>query len=94
MAKYYVANAFGLEAGSQIGLLMSVKLKAAGGRSEDIKDELISTDFGFNLGAGYDVAANINIGLRYSLGLSNIWKDSGDFKINSNTIAFAVGYKF
>ncbi|WP_235889679.1 porin family protein [Flavobacterium profundi] len=93
MAKFYVAEGFSLEAGPQIGFLMSAKLKADGG-DLDIKDETNSTDFGFNFGAGYDVTENINLGVRYSLGLSNINKDDelGDTK-NSN-IALAFAYKF
>ena len=53
-----------------------------------------STDFGLNFGAGYNVAENINLGLRYSLGLSNIAKDSGDSKIQNSNIAFAIAYMF
>ncbi len=92
MAKYYVAEGFSLEAGPQIGFLMSAKYDFDGG-DEDIKDELNSTDFGLNFGAGYDVTENINLGLRYSLGLSNINKEGDDSVKNSN-IAFAVAYKF
>lgn len=93
MAKYYVADAFSLEAGPQIGFLMSAKAKADG-ESVDIKDGYNSTDFGINVGAGYDVTENINLGLRYTVGVSNIWADSGDFKAGNSNIAFAIGYKF
>ena len=92
MAKYYVANAFSLEAGPQIGFLMSAKAKGDGD-SVDTKDNYKSMDFGLNLGAGYDVAENINIGLRYSLGLSNI-ADASGFDVKTSNIALAVGYKF
>ncbi|WP_298115463.1 porin family protein [Flavobacterium sp.] len=87
MAKYYVAEGFSLEAGPQIGFLMSAKYG-----DTDIKDAYKSTDFALNLGAGYDVAENINIGLRYSLGLSNVSDIGGDVK--TSNIALAVGYKF
>ncbi len=93
MAKYFVAEGFSLEAGPQLGFLLSAKAKGDG-ESEDIKDALESIDFGLNFGAGYDVAENINIGVRYSLGLSNIIKDSDDYKVNNSNIAIAVGYKF
>ena len=93
MAKYYVAEGFSLEAGPQIGFLMSAKLKGDG-EDLDIKDESNSTDFGFNFGAGYDVTENINLGLRYSLGLSNINKEDGAGDAKNSNIAFAVAYKF
>ena len=93
MAKYFVAEGFSLEAGPQIGFLMSAKAKADS-ESIDVKDAFESTDFGINVGAGYDVTENINLGLRYTIGVSNILKDSGDFKAGNSNIAFAVGYKF
>ncbi|MBN8642544.1 MAG: PorT family protein [Flavobacteriales bacterium] len=94
MAKYYVADAFSLEAGPQIGFLMSAKAKADG-ESEDTKDAYNSTDFGINVGAGYDVTENINLGLRYTIGVSNIVKDAPDgISVGNSNIAFAVGYKF
>jgi hypothetical protein len=91
MAKYYVADAFSIEAGPQIGFLMSAKSDGT-----DIKDMCNSTDFGFNLGAGYNLNETMSLGLRYSIGLSNVIKDvsgvSTDSK-NSN-IQLSFGYKF
>lgn len=94
MAKYFVAKGFSLEVGPQIGFLVSAKAKADGGVSEDFKDSLKSTDFSLNLGAGYDVTENINLGLRYGFGLSNMSKISGDGTIKNSNIALAVAYKF
>jgi opacity protein-like surface antigen len=94
MAQYKVADKFSLEAGPQIGFLMSAKAKIDGFGSVDAKDAFNSTDFGLNLGAGYDVAENMNIGVRYTIGLSNIAKDSGDSKLGNSNIALAFGYKF
>jgi long-subunit fatty acid transport protein len=93
MAKYFVADKFSVEAGPQIGFLMSAKMKADG-ESVDTKDEYNSTDFGLNVGVGYDITENIGVGLRYTAGLSNIAKDSGDFKQGNSNIALSVGYKF
>ena len=101
MAKYYVTEGFSLEAGPQLGFLLSAELeetKTEFGESvttsTDVKEFTNSIDFGFNLGAGYDVTENINLGVRYSIGLSNILKDSEDSKQNNSNIAIAVGYKF
>ena len=101
MAKYYVTEGFSLEAGPQLGFLLSAEQEATVSfegesvtDSADNKEDFNSIDFGFNLGAGYDVTENINLGVRYSIGLSNIVKDSEDFKQNNSNIAIAVGYKF
>ena len=93
MAKYYLAEAFSLEAGPQVGFLMSAKLSASG-NSTDVKEDFNSTDFGFNLGAGYDFTENISAGVRYTLGLSNIAKNNGNDKIRNNNFALALAYKF
>jgi long-subunit fatty acid transport protein len=99
MAKYYVAEKFSLEAGPQIGFLVSAKEKySAGGDSaeEDVKDAYKSIDFGVNFGAGYDFTENLSVGVRYNLGLSNIAKnEEGDnTKIKSSVFSLSVGYKF
>jgi opacity protein-like surface antigen len=96
MAKFYVADAFSLEAGPQIGFLLSAK-----NDGEDTKDFYSSTDFGINLGAGYDFTENLSVGLRYNFGLSNV-ADFGDLEdfigedISANNGVFSVslGYKF
>ncbi len=93
MLKYFAAEKFTLEAGPQIGFLLSAKAKA-NGNSGDIKSEFNSTDFGINLGAGYDISEKVNLSLRYTAGLSNILKDSGSDKVNNTNIAFALGFKF
>ncbi|WP_130736698.1 porin family protein [Flavobacterium sp. J27] len=92
MAKYYVTEGFSLEAGPQIGFLLSAKAKSDGG-DVDFKDYVNSTDFGLNVGAGYDVTENINLGLRYGFGLSDVNKE-GDDSIKNSNFAFAVAYKF
>jgi opacity protein-like surface antigen len=90
MAKYYVAKSFSLEAGPQIGFLLSAKSDG-----EDMKDETSSTDFGFNFGAGYDFTENLSAGLRYNLGLSNLIDVEGfDGTAKNGVFSVALGYKF
>jgi opacity protein-like surface antigen len=93
MAKFYVADAFSLEAGPQIGFLVSAKDKFEG-EEEDMKDVTKSVDFGLNFGAGYDLTENLSAGLRYNLGLSNIAKHSDDFKSKNSVFSVSLGYKF
>jgi len=92
MAKYKVADAFSIEAGPQLGFLMSATLA-----SIDYKDQCNSTDFGFNLGAGYDLNETMSLGLRYTMGLTNVEKDvPGEPSTNSknSNIQLSFGYKF
>ncbi|MBP1224741.1 porin family protein [Flavobacterium sp. 1355] len=99
MAKFYVAEKFSLEAGPQIGFLLSAKSKVEAGDFSDevdVKDAYESIDFGVNFGAGYDFTENLSAGVRYNLGLSNIAKteDGEDFKMNNSVFSVSVGYKF
>lgn len=110
MAKYYVTDGLSLEAGPQIGFLMSAEAKQkttiSGGSintenevKEDLKDTTKSVDFGLNFGAGYKLGSGLSIGARYNLGLSNM-VDSGnedvdnDVKIKNGVIQVSVGYFF
>ncbi len=91
MAKYYVAKSFSLEAGPQVGFLLSAEVEGV-----DVKDVFESVDFGVNFGAGYDFTENLSAGLRYNLGLSNVAKTEAgeDFTVNNSVFSITVGYKF
>lgn len=93
LAKFYVSEKISLATGPQIGFLTSAKLKQ-GSISVDAKDTFNKSDFGFNFGAGYNFTKNISADVRYTLGLSNIAKDSGTDKVHNSNIAIALGYKF
>jgi len=96
LAKYYfIENKFSVEAGPQLGFLLSAKAEG-----EDVKDFTRSVDFGFNLGAGYNFTDNFSAGLRYTIGLSPLSDDDidnaddyYDSAKNSN-LAFYLAYKF
>ncbi len=91
MAKYYVADAFSIEAGPQIGFLMSAKSEGT-----DLKEFYNTTDFGLNLGAGYNLNETMSLGLRYNMGLSNAVKDVAGVSTSSknSSIQLSFGYKF
>jgi len=90
MAKYYVAKSFSIEAGPQIGFLTSAEIEG-----EDYKDFVSSTDFSVNFGAGYDFTENLSAGLRYNLGLTNVYDVDGfDEEINNGVFSVSLGYKF
>lgn len=99
VAKYYITKEFSVEAGPQIGFLVSAKSDG-----EDVKDIYKSIDAGFNIGAGYNFTENLSVNLRYYLGLANVvdtnddyedWEDFVDsYRVNNNVISLSVGYKF
>ena len=83
MLKYQVAKNLSLEAGPQIGYLLSaksdynVKLQfddeiMTDSGSEKIKDQIKSLDFGLNFGLGYQFNNKMFIHGRYHVGLSDI----------------------
>jgi hypothetical protein len=92
MAKFYVGNGFSLEAGPQIGFLVSAESDG-----EDVKEFLESTDFALNLGAGYKINSKMNIGLRYSMGLTDAVKDDeegDDYDFKHSVFLLSFGYSF
>jgi hypothetical protein len=90
MAKYFVTEEISLEAGPQIGLLMSAKADG-----EDVKDFYSGTDFGLNIGAGYKMESGLNFGLRYGIGMSNIIDAEGsEADVKNSNIQVSVGYFF
>ncbi|MEX6625835.1 porin family protein [Tenacibaculum salmonis] len=108
MAKYYVMEGLSLEAGPQVGFLLSNKSKIkttvessllgeSGTETSDLylKDNLKSVDFGLNFGAGYKLDNGLNFSARYNLGLSNMndYEDNGNSRKNG-VFQLSVGYFF
>ena len=108
MLKYKVADKISLEAGPQIGFLIGAKttedetvtssvsvIKSTSTTSTD-KSVWNKTSFGLNIGGGYDLTKNLNLGLRYSLGLSKLQKDlvAGETALKNNVLWLNLGYKF
>lgn len=90
--RYNVTKNVHFLGGPQIGILLSAK-DESGGTTTDIKDQVNSTDIGFVPGVGVDFGP-FNAGLRYSIGLSNIAKNStSGFTVKNNIFQIVVGYK-
>ncbi len=90
MGKYYLTKGFSLEAGPQIGFLLSAK-----NENIDVKDAFKTVDFGVNLGLGYKLDNGLNFGARYNLGLSDINNsDTSNAKFRNGVIQVSVGYFF
>ena len=104
MAKYYVTKGLSLQAGPQIGILVSSNFESEGSFDngseiesfeieDDSTDGISTIDFGLNFGAGYQLDAGLFFDARYNLGLSNI-NDEGDAEIQNGVFQISVGYKF
>ena len=67
MGKYYLTKGLSLEAGPQVGYLLSAKTNGT-----NIKSSFNKFDFGASFGLGYKLKNGLNFGVRYNLGLSKI----------------------
>jgi hypothetical protein len=95
-AKYKLTNALAVEAGPQVGLLLSAKDNFKSPIDSgliDIKDDLNAIDFGVNFGLHYDLQNGWLLGARYGLGLSNI-NDTSDVIHKNRVLQFSVAFKF
>ncbi len=90
IGKYYVIKGFSLEAGPQIGYLLSAQQE-----DTDIEDNFNRFDFGINFGLGYKLENGLNFGARYNLGLANINDMDGRDDVNRNGVfQVYVGFFF
>ena len=94
MAKFYVGEGFSLEAGPQVGFLLSAKDVEEGEEDFDLKDYVKGIDFGVNVGVGYKMEGGLNFGARYNLGLSDANDTEVDSKIKNSVIQAYVGFFF
>lgn len=105
--KYYVSEGLSLEAGPQVGFLLSAKneyketetidgVSTSESETDDLKEYVNSLDFGLNIGLGYKMESGLNFGARYNLGLANINKDDDgdDEKLNHSVFQLSVGFMF
>ena len=94
LAKIYVAERISVEAGPQIGFLLSAKKKT------ELDNVTIpnqkTLDFSLNIGLAYDLKNRIFFQTRYNLGLSNInsGSNANAIKYTNSVIQFSVGVPF
>lgn len=110
MAKYYIIDNLAIEAGPQLGLLLSANreseervsganINVTENREEDIKDSVNGTDIGFAAGLSFNTGTGAFISARYVLGISNIndfteSENSVDISNQNNVIQLSIGYLF
>lgn len=91
MVKYYITDVFSIEAGPQVGFLVTAE-----DNEVDIKDFSNSVDFSVDFGAGYNLNENMVLGLRFCIGLADIEKDlPSEIDGTKNLVGqLSFGYKF
>ena len=89
MLRYNIVPAFNLQAGPQLGFLLS-----ATSNGTDVKSQLKSTDFGLGFGLGVDLPMGLNFAARYVLGLSDLPATNSTSATIKNTVfQISIGYK-
>jgi hypothetical protein len=89
MLKAYPSRNFFLEAGPQIGLAVSHKEEYDGVFSSSQKYDPQSFDWGLNFGGGFKTDSGISLGVRYHLGLGDLY-DEG--KAQNRVWQFSIGF--
>ncbi len=88
LKKFYV------ETGIQFGMLTSAKAKNINSSvTNDIKNDLKSTNFGIVFGVGYILKNGLGFDLRWHNGISNISKTDG-YKLRNESVSLGVQYHF
>ncbi len=93
MAKYYLTEGLSLEAGPQIGFLLTAEVEDDGD-TIDLKDNTKNTDIGIAFGLGYKLDSGLNFGLRYFLGSDINDVDGDSDKISNKVFQLSLGYFF
>ncbi len=93
LIQYMFDNGFRLEAGPQVGFLVSAK-SMVGNTSTDIKNKMQSAVFSIPLGLGYLTTGGLGFDARYNFGISNIYKSDYGPKEHSNVFQFDIFYQF
>ena len=90
MLKAYPSKNFFLEAGPQIGLAISHKEAYDGFITASREYDPQKFDWGMNFGAGFKTDAGISLGVRYHLGLGDLY-DTNDKAFN-RVLQFSLGF--
>ena len=93
LLQYMFDNGFRLQAGPQVGFLVSSKTEANGVKT-DYKEQTNAIDFGIGAGVGYvHPPSGFGVDLRYNLGLSNI-NENDAVKSHNRGLQAGVFYLF
>ncbi len=86
----YAMGAINLQAGPQLGYLLSSKVDG-----NDAMDGMAKLDYGITLRAGYETESGLGLNVGYYFGLANLNDDSTvDMTIKNSGLQVGVSYKF
>lgn len=103
MVQYNATPNFYLEAGPQAGFLVKAEDKfksSTNGNTnstnyvERNKDNFNTVDFGVGIGAGYYFTPNLGLTVRYTAGVSDIFKNNTRDSVRNNAFQVGLAYKF
>ena len=101
MAKYYINDNLSLSAGPQLGFLMaadwtsvSTYNSVSSTDSDNFKDDMNPTELALNLGVGYKMDNGLFFNIRYSKGMSELYKQESNTTYKSAAFKFGVGFFF
>jgi opacity protein-like surface antigen len=90
----YRTGGFYVEAGPQVGYLLSAKLGGEDKASIET-DQLQRFQFGYAAGLGYYLTEGLSLGLRFNGGINSVGKDDGALdQQRTQSFNFVVGYEF
>ena len=93
MFKFYATPNFSFDLGPQVGFNVYSKQKVGDLDAVDIKDLTKNVDFGVGLGGTYNLTDRAFVQARYTMGLTEVFKDEVSAAKNGN-IQLAFGMKF
>jgi hypothetical protein len=98
MVKYYIKSGLFVEAGPQVGFLLSANQDVENritniSTSENIKDATKDFDMAANVGIGYDILDKVVTQIRYCIGITNT-STLENTDIKNGVFQLSVGYKF
>ncbi|MBT8259479.1 MAG: PorT family protein [Bacteroidia bacterium] len=98
LAKVEVTDGLHLEAGPQIGFLLTAEDEyddgAGDSGTDDIKEFFKGTDFAVAVGASYKMASGLFFGARYNIGVTDIWDVDSGISNQTSVFQFSLGYLF
>lgn len=93
LAKFPIASGLSVEAGPQVGFLVSAKYKD-NESNETVKDAYKTIDFGLDAGLEYELKSGVFFQGRYNLGLTDINKTDDNRRISNGVIQLSIGILF
>lgn len=94
LVQYMFDNGFRIEAGPQVGYLLSAKLKPEVANSnDDLKDNFKKINFSVPVGIGYLTRGGLGFDARYNFGISDLNNTNDGGKITGNNFQFGLFYQ-